>query len=469
MPMNIIEQSATNIVNGIKTQKHTCLEVANAFIERIEAVNPELNAIHQFDPERIRDEARAADEKITAGKLLGKLHGLPISIKNTCYVEGFICDKGCKGLHDSHNQANATVVQQLLNEGAIILGLTNVPELLASYETDNLIYGRTNNPYDKTKIAGGSSGGEAALLAAGGSPLGLGSDAGGSVRQPAHCTGIAAHKPTHGLIPLSGCIPNDDIGIIRDILDFGPMARHIDDLRLAMSVLQRYDESDPASVVAPPAFDIYQSVDIKNCRIAYFTDNGIVAADAETDQTIESLMQQLRDAGAQVTKARPKLIEKSFEILWEVLFWVGDGGKTWQDIIANFEASPLLKQFVANASKRDFTVIETRNRLNSIDSLKHALNDFMQDYDVLICPVAARPAIDHGKTHDHIEEFAYSTTFNLTGSPATVVNAGFSQSGLPIGVQIVGKHFADGMTLGVGEIIQKLVAIPPIPMLNTQS
>ncbi|MCC2624438.1 MAG: aspartyl/glutamyl-tRNA(Asn/Gln) amidotransferase subunit [Burkholderiales bacterium] len=177
--MFLYKLSATEIIKKIKAREVTCVEVANSFIGRIKEINPSINAIHQFEPERILAEARKKDQDIEDGKPLGKLHGIPISLKDAFYAPGFKGAKGCTHLFSvSPTDKAAVAVKRILDEGAIILGITNAPEFCAAFETSNLLNGTTNNPYDLTRVPGGSSGGEAALIAAGGSCLGLGSDAG---------------------------------------------------------------------------------------------------------------------------------------------------------------------------------------------------------------------------------------------------------------------------------------------------
>ncbi len=239
--MEIYQLSASEIIRKIANKDLTARQAAEAFIKRIKEVNQQLNAIHQVDTVRILHAADEADQAILMGKSLGKLHGLPITIKDTCEVSGFIVGKGYPYFL-KYATKDSTIVSRLKAEGAIILGVTNVPELLFAYETDNRTHGRTNNPYDLARTPGGSSGGEAALLAVGGSPLGMGSDAGGSIRQPAHYCGICAHKPTQGLLPVAGDIPFDGAaGLVSSVLTIGPMGRYVEDLVLAMEVISGGD------------------------------------------------------------------------------------------------------------------------------------------------------------------------------------------------------------------------------------
>jgi amidase len=192
----IISSSATELADAIRSKKLTSKEIVEAHLERIAAVNPKLNAIVQLTADTARKEAEDADAALARGEIKGPLHGVPMTIKDTLETSGVICTGGTKGRANYVPKADASAVARLRAAGAIFLGKTNVPELAGAVESDNLVYGRTNNPYDLARTPGGSSGGEAAIIAACGSPMGLGTDAGGSIRIPAHFCGLAAIKPT---------------------------------------------------------------------------------------------------------------------------------------------------------------------------------------------------------------------------------------------------------------------------------
>src|SRR5690348_6896948 len=230
---NIIFASAATLARAIREKQVSSREVVEAYLQRIEAINPTLNAVVQVRAEAARAEARQADEALARGELRGPLHGVPFTIKDTYDVAGMICTCGTKGRAANVAQQDATAVARLRAAGGIALGLTNVPELLLAYESDNLIYGRTNNPYDLARTPGGSSGGEAATIAAGGSPLGLGTDSGGSIRVPAHFCGVAGLKPTWGRVPLTGLFP-PPFGTSARLRHAGPLARYVEDLALAL-------------------------------------------------------------------------------------------------------------------------------------------------------------------------------------------------------------------------------------------
>ena len=452
----ILSLSAPNIIEKIKGKEFTSVEVSSAFINRIAQINPLINAIHQWDAQRILEDARLADQAILSGWPIGKLHGLPITIKDTCHVKGFTISKGCVGLFKSRSTYDSTVVSRLKSAGAIILGITNTPELLLSYETDNLLYGRTNNPYDQTRTSGGSSGGEAAIISAGGSPAGIGSDAGGSIRQPAHYCGICAHKPTQGLLPLTGNFPMDGVGIGASLLSMGPMAKYVEDLILLMGVISGADDIDPNS--PPVLFKNPQQVDLGSLKVAYFYDNptGTPPCD-DTINTMNNVVNFLRPIVLNIQEDYPKELNNIYRLHLETFMFGGDGGQTILDLFNSLgqqEISPLTKEFLALASNTYFSTTELRKRLVEVEQFKYNMQKFMVNYDVIISPVTATAARPHGETFVNIRDVGYIVAHNLTGWPATVVPCGYDKNGLPIGLQIAAKKWHDHVSLAVGLAIQ---------------
>src|ERR1700687_4990634 len=246
MTSNPVLLSAREIAAQIRRKDVSPVEVARAHLNRIECLNPKLNAFVDYNPEAVLAQAREAEKAILRGDELGPLHGVPLSIKSAIDVAGHRCEAGTRLRAGHISGEDAPLVARLRAAGAILRGVTNVPELLMAWETDNLLYGRTNNPWDLTRTAGGSSGGEAAAIAAGLSAGGVGSDGGGSIREPAHFCGICGLKPTPGRIPSTGHYPKSGgpfavIGVV------GPMARTIEDVRSLFEAMAGYDEGDPCS------------------------------------------------------------------------------------------------------------------------------------------------------------------------------------------------------------------------------
>jgi amidase len=461
---SIYELSASRLAIEIALKKISAVEVAQAFIDRIHLVNPKLNAIHQVNPEQLLMDAKQLDKASVSGNPLGKLHGVPISIKDACHVKGFKCSKGFRGFLNNPSTYDATVVNRLKTEGALILGITNVPELLLSYETDNLIYGRTNNPYDMTKTPGGSSGGEAAIIAAGGSMAGIGSDAGGSIRQPAHYSGICAHKPTQGFVPMTGGIPVDGAGIVSQIVSLGPMARHVEDLSLIMDIITGADGYDPHA--APIKFISPDNVDIKKLRVAYFYGNEKTYPSEETIKTMDSVINILKKEVAVIQEAYPEPIKDIYKLHWETFMLGGDGGQSLLNLYNTFsitEISSLAHQFIKSAKNCIFSTAELRARLLDVEKFRYKMMQFVQNYDVIISPVAATPARAHGETHANIHDFSYVIVHNLTGWPATVVPCGKSKEGLPIGIQIAAKPWHDHVCLALSKKLQRIIGVFDIP------
>jgi amidase len=463
--MHIYELSATEIVEKIKTRQLTCIEIATAFIERINKVNPSLNAIHQFDPARILAEAHQKDIDINDGKKLGKLYGLPISLKDAFYAPGFRGAKGSVTLSsNSPTDKAAVAVQRILAEGAIILGITNAPEFCAAFETDNLLNGRTNNPYDLNRVPGGSSGGEAALIAAGGSCLGLASDAGGSIRQPAHCTGIAGFKPTKGLIPTTGNVPNDIGGLHTFLLTFGPMARHVEDLELLLSVIAGADDGDPLSV--PVILQPSASVDVTKLRVGYFLNNGVIAPDVDTTNCFRAAIDMLSPyVNSMVPITPPDIFKQTLKLVWDTCFLGGDKGQLLSQSFVKTgqtEFSPLYNQLLKQVHASSFDTTELKIRIMETYAYKKAFLELMKDIDILLCPVTASPARLHGTTHEHINDYTYVMMSNLTGAPAISINSGFSADGLPIGLQIIAKPWQDHVVLAFAKKAQAVLGIPNI-------
>jgi amidase len=292
-----IYNSATAMAAAIRKREISAYELVRACLTRIEQVNPRLNAVVQVSAKRALQEARRADQALAQGDGIGPLHGVPFTLKDAIETEGVICTGGTEGRAHFVPNRDAAVVRRLREAGAILLGKTNCPELGWAWEADNFIYGRTNNPYDLNLSSGGSSGGESAIIAAGGSPFGLGSDAGGSVRFPAHCTGIASIKPTSGRVPRTGHFPGPG-GLLDVLWQIGPLARYVEDLALVLPVISGVDMQDAA--IVPMSLGDPRAVDLRRLRVAFHTDNGIVTPSAEIGTAVKSAAVALAKAGIAV-------------------------------------------------------------------------------------------------------------------------------------------------------------------------
>ncbi|MBX3065500.1 MAG: amidase [Anaerolineae bacterium] len=449
MQSEIVYSSVVQLASAIKAKKISSVEVVQAYLNRIEEVNPKLNALVQLRADQALAEARSADELLARGENNGLLHGVPMTIKDSLDTEGVVTTGGTLGRKDFLPEKDATVVARLKKEGAILLGKTNTPELTIAFETDNLIYGRTNNPYDLTRTSGGSGGGAAAIIASGGSPFDLSSDYGGSVRLPAHFCGIAGIKPTSGRVPRSGNILPYAVGATDAYQTIGPLARSVDDLTLLLGIIAGPDWQDPMIVPMPPANP--EAVDLSTLRVAFYTDNGTGTPTPEIVRTVTEVAHSLKGQVATITEDRPNRMEETWS-LWTSLN-VADGGYGTLEILEKAGTTQTSRRF--GSPDKEVTGREFGKRLREMDLFRSQMLGFMANYDVIICPVNANVAIIHGTQYDHFAGFSYTATYNLVGWPAAVVRAGTSPEGLPIGVQIVANPWREDVALKVAQIVEK--------------
>ena len=306
----IVLKSAVEQLDLLCSGQISIPELAEAHIRQIERLNPQLNAFADFDAERVRTEARRLEAVKSGG---GPLHGLPVTVKSSIATAGYRCEIGSLLHKGDIPTEDAVVVARLRAAGALILGTTNCPEFLMAYETANLLHGRTNNPWDLARSPGGSSGGESAAIAAGMSAGGLGSDSGGSVRVPAHFTGICSLKPTPGRIPGRGHLP-PCVGPFSTLGAIGPMARTIADVALFFRTLSGQDPLDP---VSPPIAYRARSLDeLRSHRIGFFEDDGLVPVTPETRAAVNAAAASLRDTGFHVEHFRPRTLEPLRKLWW---------------------------------------------------------------------------------------------------------------------------------------------------------
>lgn len=447
----LTEQSAIQLLALLREKKISPLELAHEHIRRIEAVNPRLNALVDFDAERVRRQARKGTP--------GPLAGLPVTIKSSISTAGYRCEIGSALNRGNVPAQDAVVVSRLRDAGAIILGTTNCPEFLMAYETDNLLYGRTSNPWNLDYTAGGSSGGESCAIAAGLSAAGLGSDSGGSVREPAHFTGICSLKPTPGRIPGAGHLPAC-VGPFSTLGAIGPMARTVDDLCLLFEVLAGQDATDPAGV--PISLRRYSLEELKQIRIGFFEDDGLVPVTQETRAAVRAAANALRKHGFRVEPYRPSSLELARKLWWS--FFVRCGAMFVDALVKGREEelSPVLRGFLEIAhAEPPLTAAELLFSWAESDIIRGKLLTEMSDYPLLLCPVCSVPAFRHGEREwkidgrdvDYLDAMRYTQWFNMLGSPAVVVPVGQSPEGLPIGVQIAGRPFEDEIALSVARVI----------------
>ncbi len=466
--------SAREIAAQIRRKEVSPVEVARAHLDRIERLNPKLNAFVDCRPEAVLAQAREAEKAILRRDKdeLGPLHGVPISIKSSIDFAGHRCEAGTRLRAGYIATEDAPLVARLRAAGAVILGVTNTPELLMAWETDNLLYGRTNNPWDLTRTSGGSSGGEAAAIAAGLSAGGVGSDGGGSIRVPAHFCGICGLKPTPGRIPSTGHYPKAGgpfalIGVV------GPMARTVEDVQTMFEAMAGSDDGDPCAAPAP--MREIQETAMRAITIGFFEDDGRTPVTPETRLAVSCAASLLSSCGVRVEPFRPEGLEEARQRWWE--FFGVAGGMILGPMLRGHESelSPILREFQAwtNAAPAHTGESLLAAWLGR-DAVREKILLQMRKYPVLICPVAAIPAFRHGerewqvkgKTVKYLGAWSYCEWFNLLGFPAAVVPMGHSDGGLPIGVQIVGRPWEEEVVLAVAAMLEKERASWQAPPLS---
>jgi amidase len=405
-------------------------EVVDAHLRHIEVVNRTVNAVVQVDAERALVRARESDAALARGECWGPLHGVPFTVKDNISAAGIPMAIGVRERAGIAPAMDATAVGRLKAAGAILLGKTNCPPWGGGIETDNEVYGRTNNPYDLTRTPGGSSGGEAAIIAAEGSPCGLGTDSGASVRLPAHFCGLASIKPSAARVPLTGVI--DDEGQLGTLGDprtqVGPLARSVLDVALLLSLIAGPDGRDGG--VAPVALGDLAGVELRGVRVAMQTENEFAAPTPETVATIDQAARALRAAGAIVQDARHP--EGGHELTLAVWRSYGDGvgaGELWR----------LLRRW---------------------DAFRSDMLAFADRYDLILCPVFASPARPHGTMNvvGEVDPTSFTTPHSLTGWPAATVRCGTSPEGLPIAVQLVARPWRDDLALAAALRLEQELA-----------
>ncbi len=455
--------SAVAMADSIRARKISPVELIDAHLQRIEQLNTKLNAFVYMNTEGARAEARSAEAAVASlanSNSLGPLHGVPISVKSSVDVAGWPCECGSALRKGYIPSEDAPLVTRLRAAGAILLGNTNAPEFLMAYETDNLLHGHTNNPWDLSRTSGGSSGGEAAAIAAGCSAGGVGSDGGGSIRIPAHYTGICGLKPTPGRVPATGHYPAS-AGPFAQLGVVGPMARTIADVARLFEVMAGPDVGDPSS--APVPLRRWNEEEIRKLRIAYFEDDGETPVTPETAAAVRKAAEGLRQQGFQVERWRPQNLNRAWQLWWNLF---GRGVQMAFEPTVNGreeELSPMLRAWRANVAKDP--PLNGRDWLNTLigrDALREKLLRQMERFPILLCPVCAIPAFRHGEREwnvrgrkvEYLKAMSYSQWFNLFGNPAAVVPVGRSPEGLPIGVQVVGRPWEDEAVLAVAAKIQ---------------
>lgn len=470
MSDHLLSASATELADGIRSGRVTSRTVVEAHIERIQRVNPILNAVVE---ERFEDALKEADLADDAVRLkepedLPPFHGVPCTIKEVFAIPGMRQTSGMVSRRDLVARDEAPTVTRLREAGAIVMGTTNVSELCMWMETSNKLYGRTNNAHDPRHIAGGSSGGEGAIVGAAGSPFGLGADIGGSIRMPAFFNGVFGHKPTGGLVPGTGQIPSPENAALRYNCT-GPIARRAEDLMPLLRILAGPDGSDAGCFeqeLGDPA-----SVDLAATRVIDVRGNGFRRVSAELDETQERVARALDAAGADVRRARIESLKRSLD-MWAAM--MSDAADTTfaQHLWGDTPRSSA-KELVRLALRRSdhtlpavaLTILEravsrmprrTRRFVEQGRALAEEIEDLLGEQGVMLYPSYTSVAPRHNAPLFSAVNWIYTAVFNIAEMPVTQVPLGLNPQGLPLGVQVVGARGQDHVTIAVALELEKL-------------
>jgi amidase len=425
-------------------------------------VNPKLNAVVTLVADDARRQAKLADEVLAHRDAVGPLHGVPMTIKDSLDTAGVVSTAGTLGRKNFVPQSDATVVQRLKAAGAILLGKTNTPEVTWAFETNNPVFGCTNNPWDPKLSPGGSSGGAGAIVAASGAPFDIGSDTGGSIRVPSHFCGVTGIKPTTGRTPRTGHIIAAE-GHLQAFTQLGPIARSVDDLTLILGVIAGPDYRD--ATVAPFPLGDPKRVAVSGLRIAVHTDNGVQTPHPDVAKVAAEAAKALESAGAHVEAQRPKALDDVLTMDDDL--YRADGAAYLRRLLAQSGTTTPGPDVVAALDRRSMTSGEFSAALERWDAWRGRMLQFLENYDAIVCPPCAFVELPHGASMpaDANAAFSYTFAYNMTGWPAAVVRAGTSSKGLPIGVQIVGRPWREDVVLALaGEVERRLGGYKPPPL-----
>jgi amidase len=482
--MNIVFAPAYQLAEMIRQREISAVEVLEAYLQQIAKHNEQVNAIANLDEERARKKAAEADRALARGENWGVLHGVPITIKDTLETTGLTTTSGYLPLKDYVPQQDATTVARLRAAGAIIFAKTNPSKLAGDYQTNNPIFGRTNNPWNLNCTVGGSSGGSASAISAGFSPLDIGSDVAGSIRHPAHCCGVYGFMPTDRRVPTTGHIPElpGKPKHIRHLLRIGPFARSIEDLRLCLALTAGADARQPE--IPPVRLDSPTDKKLSDLRIAWTYGYDFLPISKDTRLAIQTLANRLTDTGCSLEECNPtnfnweealanysafsalELFASASQLGILRAMWIGIKTEFYARTQTTFRAGTALAKkgnlaFPPTLAKYNTVLTERDHQIAQMDR-------FLDQWDAWICPVSITPAFPHCSFGKPIEvdgvKFpyilacgGYTIPLNLTGSPVVVIPIGQSKEGLPIGIQVVGKRWKDMELLATATEITKVI------------
>jgi Asp-tRNA(Asn)/Glu-tRNA(Gln) amidotransferase A subunit family amidase len=474
---NLCHRSATEMAVKIRNGNLSPVEIIDSHLNRINELNSKLNAYVTILNQEARNEAMKAEKEVDSGKELGKLHGVPVALKDLrAYKSGVRNTSGSKLLKNFIPDDDAILVKRLEEEGAIILGKVNTPEFGHKGNTTNELFGTTPTPFDLERTAGGSSGGSAAAVAAGLAPLAQGSDAGGSIRTPAAFNNVYGLKPSFGRIPQSVALRPDTFSQHTPFVQFGPLTRYVEDAALMMDIISGPHPSDPFTL--PDDNTEYITAitrGIAGKKVAYTPDLNLYPVESDIISVIEDAIDAFEVAGASLNQVYPNFEYSREDILDTFIMWIQ---VEWANRIENMEQKLGIDILGGNQDDISPTLVEHLEEGQEVNmedykksgvlrtSVFETIQDIFDEHDLLVTPTVAIPPfrtelvlgpdeVAGEKVNPHIG-WALTWLFNMTDHPAASIPAGFTKNGLPVGLQIVGKRFADDTVLAASASFQRM-------------
>ena len=482
--MDLARSSASELAAAVRSRRVSSVELLDAYVARIEKLNPMVNAVVTLDVDRARQRAVEADAAWARGEWWGPLHGLPISVKDALDTAGIRTTGGSKDFANRVPAADAPVVARLKDAGAIVFAKTNLPLWSGDGQTWNELFGATGNPWDLERSPGGSSGGAAAAMACGFSALETGTDIGGSIRGPAHVSGVYGHKPSFGLVPGTGYFDRPDGGRFDvDINVIGPLTRSVDDLELALGELAGPNTlgGGRARTALPPP----RAAALSDYRVAVWLDDPTMVVDSEANAVLRRAVDQLTAAGARVEEAHPPMdVEdalRTYFFLLGAAMGSGDPAAVavGRSMPSDTPGEPIEASFARGAAA---DVVAWNGARMAQAEIRRAWARFHETYDVLLCPVTPTAALPtepgvgitertmtiDGRPRPAIELIRWAGIIGLAYLPSTVIPVGATAAGLPIGIQIVGPYFEDRTTLDMArraDAVLDAYRVPPLALI----
>ena len=469
-------KTASDAAEAIRSGETTSTELTKHILKRVAKYNPKLNCIVSLMHDQALKRAREADEALSNGVNWGSLHGVPITIKDHYEIKGVTTTCGSLEYANYIPETNAVIVDRLLDAGAVIIGHTNVPELAADWQSYNDIYGTTVNPWNPDVTPGGSSGGCAASISAGLSFLSVGSDFAGSIRVPAHFTGIYGHRPSMGVTTLRGSVPGSMNCIQRPpsrMSTPGPLARSPDDLKLAMNIIGGPDQYESTAFTWKMPKPRHRK--LKDYRIGYIVDEPLCPLNPDVQIVLSEAMDKIAQNVASAKEGWPSVVDPAEQFHLFKLLRYGDKAAQLKD-----EDLEKTKELAKRKDLDDEGLMawvwttEQRHHIR-FEEMRVATRDLWQkifnDIDVFLMPVDYTTAFPHDHsdpmtgrviespwgTREYMDQLFWMTFSSITGLPCTVAPVGFTESGLPVGVQIIGPYLEDGTTIHFAKLIGEII------------